>query len=114
LSAGCPASEALDLGADEVYAFLTTTAPRRKPPRGAVAAAMSTVSLMTSKLQIARLESAEATAAQRGGAVYFVPSPFPEAPSPFDFDHGETLAASGYARAAEWVQQLAFGTAPAD
>jgi hypothetical protein len=69
---------------------------------------------MTSKLQIARLESAEATAAQRGGAVYFVPSPFPEAPSPFDFDHGETLAASGYVRAAEWVQQLAFESAPAD
>jgi hypothetical protein len=43
-----------------------------------------------------------------------VPSPFPEAPSPFDFDQGETLAASGYARAAEWVQQLAFGSAPAD
>jgi len=114
LSAGCPASEALDLGVDEVYAFLTTTAPRRKPARGAVAAAMSTVSLMTSKLQIARFECAEATAAQRGGAVYFVPSPFPEAPSPFDFDQGATLAASGYARAAEWVQQLAFGSAPAD
>ena len=113
LSAGCPASEALDLGADEVYAFLTTTAPRRRPPRGAVAAAMSTVSLMTSKLQIARLESAEATAAQRGGAVYFVPSASPEAPSPFDFDQGAALAASGYARAAEWVQQLAFGAAPA-
>ena len=114
LSAGCPASEALDLGADEVYAFLTTTAPRRKPPRGAVAAAMSTVSLMTSKLQIARLENAEATAAQRGGAVYFVPSAFPEAPSPFDFDQGATFAASGYARAAEWVQQLSFGSAPAN
>jgi NTE family protein len=114
LSAGCPAGEALDLGADEVYAFLTTTAPRRKPPRGAVAAAMNTVSLMTSKLQIARLESAEATAAKRGGAVYFVPSPHPEAPSPFDFEHGSNLAASGYARAAEWVRQLAFGSAPAD
>jgi hypothetical protein len=114
LSAGCPASEALDLGADEVYAFLTTTAPRRKPPRGAVAAAMNTVSLMTSKLQISRLESAEATAAQRSGAVYFVPSAFPEAPSPFDFDQGATLAASGYASAVEWVQQLAFGPAPAD
>jgi hypothetical protein len=75
---------------------------------------MSTVSLMTSKLQIARLETAEATAAQRGGAVYFVPSPFPEAPSPFDFDQGASLAASGYACATEWVQQLAPGFAPAD
>ena len=114
LSAGCPATEALDLGAEEVYAFLTTTAPRRKPPRGAVAAAMSSVSLLTSKLQISRLESADATASQRGGAVYFVPSPLPEAPSPFDFNQGSKLAASGYARAAEWVQQLAFGAGPAD
>jgi NTE family protein len=114
LSAGCPATEALDLGADEVYAFHTTTAPRRKPPRGAVAAAMSSVSLLTSKLQISRLESAEATAAKRGGAVYFVPSAFPEAPSPFDFNQGATLAASGYARAAAWVQQLAFGSTRAE
>jgi hypothetical protein len=75
---------------------------------------MSTVSLMTSKLQIARLENAETTAAQRGGAVYFVPSAFPEAPSPFDFDQGATLAASGYACATDWVRQLAFGPAPAD
>lgn len=114
LSAGCPANEAIDLGADDVFAFLTTTAPRRKPPRGAVAAAMSTVSLMTSKLQIARLESAETTAAQRGGAVYFVPSAFPEAPSPFDFDQGASLAASGHACAAAWVQQRALRSAPAD
>ena len=114
LSAGCPATEALDLGADEVFAFLTTTAPRRKPPRGAVAAAMNSVSLLTSKLQVTRLESAEATAAHRGGAVYFVPSPYPEAPSPFDFSQGATLAASGHARAAEWVRQLAFGSAPID
>jgi NTE family protein len=114
LSAGCPATEALDLGADEVYAFHTTTAPRRKPPRGAVAAAMSSVSLLTSKLQISRLESAEANAAKRGGAVYFVPSAFPEAPSPFDFNQGAALAASGYARAAEWVQQLPFASTRAD
>ncbi|HEY1652966.1 MAG TPA: patatin-like phospholipase family protein [Acidimicrobiales bacterium] len=95
LSAGCPASEALELGADVVFAFMTTTAPRRKPPRGAVAAAMSSVSLLTSKLQVSRLESAQAAARERGGAVYFVPSPFPEAPSPFDFSQGSTLAASG-------------------
>jgi NTE family protein len=106
LSAGCPAAEALDLGADEVFAFLTTTAPRRKPPRGAVAAAMSSVSLLTSKLQISRLEGAQATVAERGGKVHFVPSPFPEAPSPFDFSQGAALSASGYARATEWISQL--------
>jgi NTE family protein len=114
LSAGCPASEALDLGADEVFAFLTTTAPRRKPPRGAVAAAMSSVSLLTSKLQMSRLESARATAIEGGGDVHFVPSPFPEAPSPFDFDQGAALAASGYACASEWVSELARETTRAD
>ena len=75
---------------------------------------MSTMSLMTSKSQIARLGNAETTAAERRGAVYFVPSAFPEAPSPFDFEQGATLAASGYARAADWVQALAFGSVPAD
>ncbi|HWF16159.1 MAG TPA: patatin-like phospholipase family protein [Acidimicrobiales bacterium] len=114
LSAGCPATEALDLGADEVFAFLTTTAPRRKPPRGAVAAAMSTVSLLTAKLQVSRLESAQATAVDRGGDVHFVPSPFPEAPSPFDFSQGAVLAASGYARATEWVGQRAMDTIPVE
>jgi NTE family protein len=110
LSAGCPATEALDLGADEVFAFLTTTAPRRRPPRGAVAAAMSSVSLLTSKLQVSRLESAHAAAAERGGAVHFVPSPYPEAPSPFDFNQGARLAASGYARAKEWVGEAGLDT----
>jgi NTE family protein len=114
LSAGCPASEALELGADEVYAFLTTTAPRHKPPRGAVAAAMSSVSLLTSKLQASRMESAQAAAAARGGAVHFVPPPFPDAPSPFDFSQGAALAASGYARAAEWVRELTPDVLPAD
>jgi hypothetical protein len=75
---------------------------------------MNSVSLLTSKLQASRLENAETLASQRGGAVYFVPSPFPEAPSPFDFSQGATLAGSGYARAAEWVSQLAFGATPAE
>ncbi|HEY6429796.1 MAG TPA: patatin-like phospholipase family protein [Acidimicrobiales bacterium] len=105
LSAGCPALEAIDLGADEVYAFMTTTAPRRRPPRGAVAAAMSSVSLVTSKLQAARLETAEGMAAQRGGAVHRVPSPLPDAPSPFDFQHGGQLATMAYRRTVAWLAE---------
>ena len=105
LSAGCPALEAIELGADEVYAFMTTTAPRRRPPRGAVAAAMSSVSLLTSKLQGSRLETAERSATERGGAVHLVPSPFPGAPSPFDFQHGGQLAASGYRRTVIWLAE---------
>ena len=105
LSAGCPALEALELGADQVYAVMTTTAPRRRPPRGAVAAAMSSVSLLTSKLQVSRLETAEREATERGGAVHLVPSPFPDAPSPFDFQHGGQLAASGYRRTVTWLAE---------
>jgi NTE family protein len=105
LSAGCPALEAIELGADDVYAFMTTTSPRRRPPRGAVAAAMSSVSLLTSKLQASRLEAAERSAAERGGAVHQVPSPLPEAPSPFDFEHGGQLAARAYRRTTAWLAE---------
>jgi NTE family protein len=103
LSAGCPAVEALDLGAGVVYAFMTTTAPRRRPPRGAVAAAMSSVSLLTAKMQASRLDEAMRSAEVRGGAVHRVPSPFPDAPSPFDFAQGAALSTSGYRCATEWL-----------
>jgi NTE family protein len=103
LSAGCPAAEALEFGADVVYAFMTTTAPRRRPPRGAVAAAMSSVSFLTAKLQASRLDEAVRNAKARGGAVHLVPSPFPEAPSPFDFAQGAVLSSAGRRCAAEWI-----------
>jgi NTE family protein len=110
LSAGCPAAEALDLGADVVYAFMTTTAPRRRPPRGAVAAAMNSVAILTAKMQASRLDEAARRAEARGGAVRRVPSPFPEAPSPFDFAQGSALSSAGYRCAAEWLgDQLRAG-----
>ena len=104
LSAGCPVAEALELGAETVYVLTTTTAPRRRPPRGAVAMAMNSVSLVTTKLQRAQLEAAEHVARQRGGAVWVVPSPEPEAPSPFDFRQGSVLAAAAYERAKTWLE----------
>jgi NTE family protein len=114
LSAGCPAAEALSLGADEVYAFMTTTAPRRRPPRGAVAAAMSSVSLLTSKLQASRLETAERTATERGGALHMVPSPFPDPSSPFDFQQGAKLAAAAYRCTHAWLEERVSTRTPAD
>ena len=80
LSAGCPALEAIDLGADEVYAFMTTTSPRRRPPRG---------------------------------AVHQVPSPLPEAPSPFDFQHGGQLASLAYRRTVAWLSERDNGASSA-
>jgi len=114
LSAGCPAAEALDLGAEEVFAFMTTSAPRQRPPRGAVAAAMSSVSLLTSKLQISRLDAAQRTAAERGGAVHMVPSPLPDPPSPFDFQQGAKLAAAAYGCTKKWLGERSGVRAPAD
>jgi NTE family protein len=112
LSAGCPASEALDFGADVVYAFMTTTAPRRRPPRGVVAAAMNTVSLITAKVHASRLDEAARNAEARGGAVHHVPSPFPEAPSPFDFAQGAALSSAGYRCAVEWLGDRESPDAP--
>jgi NTE family protein len=114
LSAACPAAEALSLGADEVYAFRTTTAHRRRPPRGAVAAAMSSVSLLTSKLQASRLDAAQRTAAERGGAVHMVPSPLPDPPSPFDFQQGAKLAAAAYRCTHAWLEEREVGRTPAE
>jgi NTE family protein len=114
LSAGCPAAEALELGADVVYAFMTTTAPRRRPPRGAVAAAMNSVSFLTAKMQASRLDQAARSAEARGGVVHHVPSPFPEAPSPFDFAQGAALSSAGYRCAVEWLGDRRPGDAGAE
>jgi NTE family protein len=103
LASGCPAIEALELGADEVYVLTTATAPRRRPPRGAVAMAMNSVSLVTAKLQRDQLELARQRARARGGDVWVVPSPEPEAPSPFDFGQGASLAAVAYRSARVWL-----------
>jgi NTE family protein len=103
LSSSCPAIEALELGADEVYVLTTATAARRRPPRGAVAMAMNSVSLVTARMQRDQIEMAARRARERGGAVWVVPSPEPEAPSPFDFGQGASLAAAAYRSAREWV-----------
>ena len=58
LSSNQPVLEAQDLGADETYLISTVTAARNAPPRGAVAIAMNSVSLLTS--QVARLQLGEA------------------------------------------------------
>src|SRR5579875_1441829 len=91
LSAGCPALQAQELGADTVYVITTKTAPRRRPPRGAVAMAMHTVSLVTAE--------------RAGTAVFVVPTGEPEAPGPFDFRHGRRLFDAAYRRAARWLEE---------
>ncbi|MDA8183246.1 MAG: patatin-like phospholipase family protein [Acidimicrobiales bacterium] len=103
LAAGWPVTEALDLGADTVYLFTTATAPARRPPRGVVAMTMNSVALVTAKLQQERLVAAKRQAAARGGLVVLVPSPAPEAPSPFDFARGDLLASAAYQHVQQWL-----------
>jgi NTE family protein len=112
LSAACPVTEALDLGADTVYVLTTATAPRRRPPRGALAMAMNSVSLVTARLQRSQLKEAEHRARARGGTVWAVPSPEPEAPSPFDFRRSRQLAATAYGCASTWLEERVELTPP--
>ena len=104
LAAGWPVTEALELGADTVYLLTTATAPARRPPRGAVAMAMNSVSLVTARLQHERLGAAERQAAAKGGLVVVVPSPAPEAPSTFDFARGHLLASAAYRHVQQWLE----------
>jgi NTE family protein len=112
LSASSPAMEALELGADEIYVVTTATAPRLRPPRGAVAMAMNSVSLVTARMQRDQLEMAERRARERGGAVWIVPSPGLDPPSPFDFGQGASLAAAAYRSAREWMEARRGVVAP--
>ncbi len=105
LSAGCPIAEAFELGATDVYVVTTGTAPRSRPPRGAVAMAMHSVSLATVRLQRVQFEEAVRVAAARGGTIRVVPSAKPDAPSPFNFGGGRALAAMAYGSARWWIEQ---------
>jgi NTE family protein len=103
LSAGCPVLQAQDLGADDVYMITTATAPRLRPPRGAVAMAMNSVSLVTARSNQAQLEVARLRASQRGGRVFVVPSGEPPAPGPFDLSRSKALTKASYDAATMWL-----------
>jgi NTE family protein len=105
LSSNHPVLEAQDLGADEIYLVTTVTAPRTAPPKGAVAVAMNSVSLLTTR--VARLQVAEAQrrAEQMGGRIHVVPSAEPLAPGPFDYRRSAELAERAYQRTRQWLSQ---------
>jgi NTE family protein len=108
LSAGCPVLQAQAMGADEVYLITTTTAPRLTPPRGAVAIAMNSVSLVTARASREQLAAAQQVAASSGGSVFVVPSAEPPAPSPFDFTKGAALSSAAYDRTVLWLGSREF------
>lgn len=113
LSSNHPVLEAQDLGADVIYLITTVTAPRTSPPRGAVAVAMNSVSLLTTR--VARLQLAEAhlRAERMGGHVHVVPSAEPLAPGPFDYRRSAELAEQAYRRTRQWLSEDLHQVGPA-
>jgi NTE family protein len=103
LSANFPVLQAQSLGADCVYVISTTTAPRRRPPRGAVAMAKICVSLVTARSDQEQLDAARLNAGKMGGRVFVVPTGEPQAPGPFDLSKSATLAAIAYERTTSWL-----------
>ncbi len=103
LSAGWPVLQAQDLGADDVYMITTATAPRFQPPRGAVAMAMNSISLVTARSNQAQLAAAQVHASRRGGRVFVVPSGEPPAPGPFDLSRSTELTNAAYNAARTWL-----------
>jgi NTE family protein len=105
LSSNHPVLEAQDLGADQIYLITTTTAPRTVPPRGAVAVAMNSVSLLTTRVARLQLVEARRRAERMGGQVYVVPSSEPPAPGPFDYRRSAELAELAYRRTRDWLSE---------
>ena len=104
LSANRPVRQAQALGADEVYVILTGTAPRLRPPRGAVAMAMNSVSLVTTRLGLAEMVEAHRHAESSGGRVVVVPSAEPPAPGPFEYRRSAELAGAAYRHTRQWLE----------
>ena len=104
LAASIPVLQAQDLGAADIYVITTTTAPRTRPPTGAVATAMNSVSLLTARMGREQLAMAAERAAWGGGRVRLVPSSEPVAPGPFDFSRSAELIRSSYERARAWLE----------
>jgi len=107
LSSNQPVLEAQDLGADEIYLITTATAARISPPKGAVAIAMNSVSLLTTQAARLQLEEARRRAEQTGGHVLIVPSAEPSAPGRFDYRRSAELCERAYRRTQGWLSDLA-------
>jgi NTE family protein len=114
LSSNQPVLEAQDLGADEIYLITTATAARIAPPRGAVAIAMNSVSLLTTHVARLQLEEARRRAEQKGGHIHIVPSAEPPAPGRFDYRRSAALSEQAYRRTQGWLNDLVpqAGTSP--
>jgi NTE family protein len=105
LSSNHPVLEAQDLGAGEIYLVTTITASRTAPPKGAVAVAMNSVSLLSTRVARLQLEEAHRRAEQMGGHIHVVPSAQPLAPGLFDYRRSAELAEQAYRRTKQWLRE---------
>jgi NTE family protein len=103
LSANQPVLQAQALGANVIFIITTAAAARQRPPRGAVALAMNSVSLVTSRLSRDQIAQATSWAESSSGNVFVVPSSEPVAPTPFNFRRSASLAHASYERTAHWL-----------
>jgi NTE family protein len=103
LSANQPVLQAQALGANVTFIITTTAAARQRPPRGAIALAMNSVSLVTSRVSRDQMELATSWAERNAGNVFLVPSSEPVAPTPFNFRRSRSLAHASYERTALWL-----------
>jgi predicted acylesterase/phospholipase RssA len=91
-----PVLQAQALEADDVYVITATSAPRLRPPRGEVAMAMNSASLVTARADHNQLAVAIKHAKDTGRHVLVVPSSQPSAPGPFDFRRSAAPAKAAY------------------
>ena len=107
LSSNRPVLEAQDLGAQEIYLITTATARRTAPPRGVVAVAMNSVSLLTARVALLELNEAYRRAREMGGHVHVVPSAEPTAPGPFDYRRSAALSDQAHLKTRLWLNDPA-------
>jgi NTE family protein len=107
LSSNQPVLEAQELGADEIYLISTATASRIAPPKGAVAIAMNSVSLLTTQVARLQVQEARRRAEQTGGHLHIVPSAEPSAPGRFDYRRSAALSEQAYRRTQDWLSDPA-------
>jgi NTE family protein len=103
LSANQPVLQAQALGANVTFIISTAAAARQRPPRGAVALAMNSVSLVTSRVSRDQIAQATISAERTAGRVIVVPSSEPVAPTPFNFRRSASLAHASHERTARWL-----------
>lgn len=98
LAANTPISQAVDLGADEVYLLPTVGDAPGARPKGAAAVVFQAVAHLLGNASLAEVKANAARC-----TLYVVPAPRSLGVSPFDFRHSQELMDRARATTAEWI-----------